>query len=706
MVSHRNAANFFAGMDRRLRPDPERPGTWLAVTSISFDISVLELLWTLARGFRVVLHADEARTVALSGSAPVSRATARSLDFSLFYFANDEAESDSRKYRLLMEGARFADRHGFAAVWTPERHFHTFGGLYPNPAVAGAAIAAVTERVKIRAGSVVLPLQDPLRVAEEWSVVDNLSGGRVGVSFASGWHADDFVLAPQSYRQRKDIMFRGIETVRRLWRGEAVERENGTGQTIEVRIRPRPLQPELPFWVTAGGSPETFRMAGEVGAGLLTHLLGQSLEDLAAKITIYRTAWRQAGHPGEGHVTLMLHTFVGDDPEEVRETVREPFRNYLRTSVDLLSNLARGLRQKDLAQLPPEDVEMLLDHAFERYFESSALFGTPERCLRLAERVKEIGCDEIGCLIDFGVDPDRALAGLQKLDEVRHASEAATARAAQPAETETLPELLRRHAVTCLQGTPSLISILAADEDGLAALGELSHLLVGGEPFPVPLARKLRASLPGEIHNMYGPTETTVWSATHHLDDVDGRVPVGRAIANTGLLVLDDQFAPVPCGVAGELHIGGEGVTRGYLGRPEATASSFLPDPFTGRPGSRLYRTGDLARALPDGTLEILGRRDSQVKIRGYRIELGEIEAQLARHPDVRQAAVTVVGSTAEDRRLAAYVVPQRGTQGKAIDPERAQVLLGDRPGFTLPNGMLVASLSHLQTSQLYREIF
>jgi natural product biosynthesis luciferase-like monooxygenase protein/amino acid adenylation domain-containing protein/FkbM family methyltransferase len=703
MVGHRNAVNFFAGMDRRLRPDADRPGTWLAVTSVSFDISVLELLWTLTRGFRVVLHADEARTVALSGSAVVSRAAARQLDFSLFYFANDEAESDPRKYRLLLEGARFADRHGFAAVWTPERHFHAFGGLYPNPAVVGAAVAAATERVKIRAGSVVLPLQDPLRVAEEWSVVDNLSGGRVGVSFASGWHADDFVLAPQSYRQRKDVMFRGIETVRRLWRGEAVERENGTGQTIQVRIRPRPLQPELPFWVTAGGSPETFRRAGEVGAGLLTHLLGQSLEDLAAKVAVYREAWRQAGHAGEGHVTLMLHTFVGDDLAEVRETVRKPFRNYLRTSVDLLSNLARGLRQQDLAQLPAEDVEILLDHGFERYFESSAFFGTPERCLRLTERLKEIGCDEIGCLIDFGVDPDRVLESLGKLDEVRRASEAATARASEP--VETVPELLLLHSVTHLQGTPSLISMLAADTDGLAALGGLSHLLVGGEPFPVPQARKLRAGLTTEIHNMYGPTETTVWSATHRLDEVDGRVPVGRAIANTGLYVLDEQLLPLPGGATGELYIGGEGVTRGYLGRPEATAAGFAPDPFSGRPGARLYRTGDLARFLPDGTLEILGRRDSQVKVRGYRIELGEIESRLARHPAVRQAAVAVVG-TAEDRRLAAYVVPHRGPRGKAIDPERARAVLGDRPGYTLPNGMLVASLSHMQTSQLYREIF
>src|SRR3954452_23783252 len=143
------------------------------------------------------------------------------MDFSLFYFANDSAAEGDR-YRLLMEGAKFADTHGFVAVWTPERHFHAFGGLYPNPAVTGAAIAAVTENVQIRAGSVVLPLHHPARVAESWSVVDNLSRGRVGISFASGWNPNDFVLRPENFRDAKNAMFRDLEVVKALWRGESV----------------------------------------------------------------------------------------------------------------------------------------------------------------------------------------------------------------------------------------------------------------------------------------------------------------------------------------------------------------------------------------------------------------------------------------------------------------------------------------------------
>src|SRR5262249_14412230 len=156
--------------------------------------------------------------------------------------------------------------HGFEAVWTPERHFHAFGGLFPNPSVMSAALAAVTERVKIRAGSVVLPLHHPIRIAEEWSLVDNISQGRVGVAFASGWHADDFVFSPDSYADRKEKTFQGVELVKRLWRGEPAKVPGGAGNLVEVKIFPTPIQKELPIWITAAGTPDTFVKAGEIGA--------------------------------------------------------------------------------------------------------------------------------------------------------------------------------------------------------------------------------------------------------------------------------------------------------------------------------------------------------------------------------------------------------------------------------------------------------
>jgi len=306
LVEHRNVLNFFSGMDARLKSDLN--STWLAVTSLSFDISVLELFWTLARGFKVVIYKGEDFKYA---SRPARNPhSSRPIDFSLFYFSADQGEDPGNKYRLLVEGAKFADQHGFAAVWTPERHFHEFGGLYPNPSVTSAAIAMITKNIQIRSGSVVAPLHTPIRIAEEWSVVDNLSNGRVAISFASGWMPEDFVIRPENYASRKDAMLRSIETVRSLWRGETVAFPGPLGRDVRVRILPRPIQAELPVWVTTAGNPETYEMAGNVGANVLTHLLGQSIGEVAKKVGIYRKAWSAAGHSGRGKVTLMLHTIL------------------------------------------------------------------------------------------------------------------------------------------------------------------------------------------------------------------------------------------------------------------------------------------------------------------------------------------------------------------------------------------------------------
>jgi natural product biosynthesis luciferase-like monooxygenase protein len=342
------------------------------------------------------------------------------MEFSLFFFA-DSGAGGTDGYRLLMDSARFADANGFSAVWTPERHFHSFGGLYPNPAVTGAAIAAVTERVGIRAGSVVAPLHHPVRIAEEWSVVDNLSNGRVGVSFASGWHAVDFVLRPENYQDRKSAMVEAVTTVRRLWRGEEVEFPDGAGEKRAVRIFPAPVQPELPVWVTSAGSPETFRAAGRLGAGLLTHLLGQDLDGLARNIAVYRQELSEA-HQGEvrGRVALMLHTLIGTDRARVREQVRGPFSAYLRSSMDLVK-ASSGLLPPGLDpnQLPERDKEFLVAHAFDRYFNTSGLFGTVADGAATVARLRAIGVDEVACLIDYGVPTDEVLRSLDLLADLR-----------------------------------------------------------------------------------------------------------------------------------------------------------------------------------------------------------------------------------------------------------------------------------------------
>jgi natural product biosynthesis luciferase-like monooxygenase protein len=186
------------------------------------------------------------------------------MDFSLFFFSNYPTRS-ANKYRLLHESVKFADRSGFKAIWTPERHFHEFGGLFPNPALTSASLAMITNQIELRSGSIVSPLHDYLRIAEEWSVVDNLSNGRIGLSFASGWNVNDFVLSENNFNDRHNIMNEQIELVKKLWSGGSVMRRNGIGQEIEVRLFPRPVSRMLPIWITAAGNDRTFIDAGRKG---------------------------------------------------------------------------------------------------------------------------------------------------------------------------------------------------------------------------------------------------------------------------------------------------------------------------------------------------------------------------------------------------------------------------------------------------------
>ncbi|MTJ07339.1 MupA/Atu3671 family FMN-dependent luciferase-like monooxygenase [Anabaena sp. UHCC 0204] len=698
MVEHRNVVNFFTGMDAVIDHDP--PGVWLAVTSLSFDISVLELFWTLARGFKVVIYNPKQERQ--QSTLPPSNQL-KHTDFSLFYFSSHEQGEDAAtKYRLLLEGAKFADANGFKAIWTPERHFHAFGGLFPNPVISSAAIATITKHIQIRAGSCVSPLHHSVRLAEDWALVDNLSGGRVGISFAAGWQPNDFVLCPQAFENRKEIMFEQVEEVRKLWQGGTLAYPNGKGEIVEVQTLPRPIQPTLPVWITAAGNPETFHQAGASGANILTHLLGQGLDELAAKIAIYRQAWQENGHSGQGIVTVMMHTFVGESDDIVKEIVRQPMRQYLASSLDLIKLAAWSFptfKQKTtdekgrfaISHLSDPDMVEVLDFSFERYFETSGLFGTVDTCLQMVNRVRDIGVDEIACLIDYGVDTDRVLSQLPLLNELKTLAN-------DPTPTESIADLIQGHGVTHLQCTPSMANLLIAETATRKAMGQLREMMVGGEALTEALAIQLQEIVPGRVHNMYGPTETTIWSATHTLGKVDGVVPIGRPIANTELYILDKHQQPVPVGVAGELYIGGKGVTRGYLHRPELTQERFVPNPFSTDATARLYRTGDEVRYGRDGNVEFLGRMDFQVKVRGYRIELGEIETILNRHEAIREGVVVVREDVPGDKRLVAYLIPQPGHE--PTNATMREYLLSLLPEYMIPSNFVLLAAFPLTPNQ------
>ena len=343
------------------------------------------------------------------------------MNFGLMFFASSEDALSGNRYRVVLESARFADRHGFASVWVPERHFTKFGSLYPNPAVLHSALAMATNRIRLNAGSVVAPLHNPLRIAEEWAMVDNLSHGRVGISFAPGWNPQDFALFPEHYQDRQETMLAGLRAVQRLWRGETTTATSGNGDAIEIRCYPSPVQAELPVWLTAAGNPKTYVLAGELGANLLTHLLDQDEEQLAGKIALYREARARHGwEPDTGVVTVMLHTFVGADADLAREQARVPFCQYIKSNIGLLKGLSQSRGQDiDISSMPERDLDEFVNFLYERFAAERGLIGTPESCFPLVERLDRIGVNEVASLLDFGPETELILSNLPHLSRLK-----------------------------------------------------------------------------------------------------------------------------------------------------------------------------------------------------------------------------------------------------------------------------------------------
>jgi amino acid adenylation domain-containing protein len=265
----------------------------------------------------------------------------------------------------------------------------------------------------------------------------------------------------------------------------------------------------------------------------------------------------------------------------------------------------------------------------------------------------------------------------------------------------SLPSEISHHGITVLQVVPSLLRVLLK-ESGLAQCDSLRRVYCGGEALNSQLANDFYEQQDAELFNLYGPTETAIDICWWKCPKGHSRptIPIGRPISNAQIYILDSSMRPIPLGASGELHVGGEALARGYLGRPALTAEAFVPSPFGNLPGARLYRTGDLARYLPDGSLEFVGRRDHQVKVRGFRIELTAVEAALLDHPEVEATAVVDQDDGFGDRRLVAYAtstgeVPPPATELRSFVGQRlpghmipsAFVFLKELP--LLPNGKI-----------------
>jgi amino acid adenylation domain-containing protein len=253
-----------------------------------------------------------------------------------------------------------------------------------------------------------------------------------------------------------------------------------------------------------------------------------------------------------------------------------------------------------------------------------------------------------------------------------------------------LARACREHGITDLQLVPSQLRVLVEQPELAECRDSLKRVFCGGELLSQDLASELLRRTDAQLINFYGPTEAAV-NVLFWICECPSRrsvVPLGRPLANTRIYILDRWLRAVPVGTPGEIHVGGTGLARGYLGRADLTAQSFVPDPIIGKPGERLYRTGDLARFMPDGEIEFLGRADHQVKIRGQRIELGEIESLLERHPAILQAVVQAREDEPGNQRLVGYVVPSGDVA--VASPELRSWLLSKLPAYMVPSAFVV----------------
>lgn len=562
----------------------------------------------------------------------------RKVDFSLYFFGDYPLDTRPEdRYRIVLESARFADRNGFHAVWLPERHFHSFGGIFPNPSVLAAALARETERVRLNAGCAVLPLHHPVRVAEEWSVVDNLSGGRVGLGCASGWHPNDFLFFPDRYGTHKELMHQQVDTIRALWRGEPYRGRSGNGEEIEVHLHPRPLQELPPMYTAIVGNPDSFREAARHDLGVITNLMTQSVEELAANVALYRRTRAEHGlDPEAGRVVVLVHTYLGAELATAREQAYRPFCNYLRSSLSLFGQVANSLGLTlDYENTPEEDLEFVLERAYERYCASRALIGTPESVQTVLDSLRAAGADEIAAFVDFGLSPDLVATGLPHLDELRRTAQ-------QPRE--------RRAPLSYAQQRMWFLHRMLPDS---SRYNEVKAIALDG-----PLDHR---ALDGALHALAErhPALRTVFR------EQDGEpYQVVLPAAGTPLVVED-----VPAGQDGEEAV------RALVAEEGAHRFDLAAGPLL---RTRLLRLGEQHHVLVLAMHHIVIDTLSAVVITR---ELGELyrAAQSGRRPELPQLATSYVEFAARERALVAS-----GAHTASLEHWRT-VLAGELPVLALP---------------------
>jgi natural product biosynthesis luciferase-like monooxygenase protein len=335
-----------------------------------------------------------------------AKSKARKISFSCLFFSDVRKDiSDAKKYEFMRDITLFADAEGFTAVYIPERHFYEFGAIYANAAIVASYLIPQTRRIRFRTAGISLPLHHPAEIVEWWAMNDILSGGRVDLGFGSGWNKADFILSPSTYTDRQRVCAERIPVVQKLWRGETVWFAGPGGESIPVTVHPRPIQKELNVWLLVFQNDDAFSYAGRQGYNIFTMLYGINLEGMRQKIALYRQGRQEAGlDPSTGVVSLMLHTFVHGKMETVENVVAEPFKEYIKSSLNSHVKAAVDLKVEGSAEIGEAEKAKILDYAYQRYFKTAAIFGTVDDAKNIVDNAIDIGVDEIACLMDFGVD--------------------------------------------------------------------------------------------------------------------------------------------------------------------------------------------------------------------------------------------------------------------------------------------------------------
>lgn len=344
------------------------------------------------------------------------------MKFGLFFFGlrDQPADLGESAYSSILDAARFADRNSLAFVSTPERHFSVAGGLFPNPVVTGAAIAASTSRVQIRAGSLLLPMADPVRLVEDWSMLDVMSCGRVAMGFTMAPDVDDPQVAASV--DRSDLVAGQTALVRGLWRTRRAQIDDGHGVRGDVTLFPEPATAEVPLWISVGGAGPTFAEAGRLGVNVLTGLDGRDLPEFAADVECYRRARTAAGFAGNGVVTLLQPTYVSDEPADLRAATADLERHLSRCGPASRFGQASGStpawygapRQSLAGGLPAAVAESSVTVTVHRAPRTTGapMVGPVPEAARWVRALEAVGVDEVACVVDFVDDPDLLRRGL------------------------------------------------------------------------------------------------------------------------------------------------------------------------------------------------------------------------------------------------------------------------------------------------------